>query len=90
MMWLRKSPADMEIEIVHELGQEVLAQESILNATSDICGELDRYDIRIHWTSARLIVLVCWPSHKVPRHTNSAGHKLQRTMSSTSTLVGTS
>ncbi len=35
--------ADSEIEIVHELGQQVLTQEEMLNTVSDICGELDRY-----------------------------------------------
>jgi len=34
--------ADKEIEIVHELGQQVLAREELLNTASDICGELDR------------------------------------------------
>ncbi|WPG99670.1 Hypothetical protein R9X50_00248900 [Acrodontium crateriforme] len=32
---------DREIEIVHELGEQVLASESLLNNVSDICGELD-------------------------------------------------
>lgn len=35
--------ADKEIEIVHELGQQALAHEELLNTASDICGELDRY-----------------------------------------------
>ena len=33
---------DKEIEIVHELGLEVLKYEDTLNSASDICGELDR------------------------------------------------
>lgn len=32
---------DKEIEIIHELGQEVLKYESTLCSTSEICGELD-------------------------------------------------
>ncbi|MCJ1471038.1 MutS protein msh5 [Pseudocyphellaria aurata] len=32
---------DREIEIVHDLGQQVLKYEDMLNLTSDICGELD-------------------------------------------------
>lgn len=34
--------ADKEIEIIHELGQRVLEQETMLNQASDACGELDR------------------------------------------------
>lgn len=33
---------DKEIEIIHELGQRVLEQETMLNQASDACGELDR------------------------------------------------
>ena len=33
---------DIEIEIIHELGQRVLEQETMLNQASDACGELDR------------------------------------------------
>lgn len=33
--------ADREIEIVHELGQEMLKYEDFLSSTSDICAELD-------------------------------------------------
>ena len=33
---------DREIEIIHELGQRVLAFEDMLNRLSDILGELDR------------------------------------------------
>ena len=33
---------DREIEIIHELGQRVLAFEDMLNHLSDILGELDR------------------------------------------------
>ena len=29
--------------MVHELGLQVLAKEAMLNAASDVCGELDRY-----------------------------------------------
>lgn len=32
---------DREIEIVHELGQEILKYEDVLSSTSDICAELD-------------------------------------------------
>lgn len=35
---------DREIEIVHDLGQQVLKYEDMLCLTSDICGELDRYE----------------------------------------------
>lgn len=35
-------PIDKEIEIIHELGQRVLEQETMLNQASDACGELDR------------------------------------------------
>lgn len=34
---------DREIEIIHELGQRVLAFEDMLNRLSDILGELDRW-----------------------------------------------
>lgn len=34
---------DKEIEIVHELGQQVLLREDLLVSASDICGELDRH-----------------------------------------------
>lgn len=34
---------DKEIEIVHELGQQVLTNEEMLNVVSEVCGELDRY-----------------------------------------------
>lgn len=33
--------ADREIEIVHDLGQEILKYEDLLSTTSDICAELD-------------------------------------------------
>jgi hypothetical protein len=33
---------DKEIDIIHELSQEVLRYEDMLNSASDICGELDR------------------------------------------------
>lgn len=39
--------SDMEIEIIYELGQEVLKHEKLLSSVSDICGELDRYHIEI-------------------------------------------
>lgn len=32
---------DREIELVHELGQEILKYEDVLSSTSDICAELD-------------------------------------------------
>lgn len=35
------TPADMEIEIVHELGVEILEQEKALAIASDLCGDLD-------------------------------------------------
>ncbi|KAL6718082.1 chaperone ATPase hsp78 [Lecanora helva] len=35
------SVCEKEIEIVHELGQQVLAREEMLNTVSDLCGELD-------------------------------------------------
>ena len=34
-------PTDKEIEIIHELGQRMLEQETMLNQASDACGELD-------------------------------------------------
>ena len=37
-----KSKLDKEIEIIHDLGQQVLEQETMLNKASDACGELDR------------------------------------------------
>ncbi len=40
---MKTSLIDKEIEIVHELGQQVLKREDMLNAASDVCGELDRY-----------------------------------------------
>lgn len=39
---------EREIEIVHDLGQQVLAHEEMLNAVSDVCGELDWYDFALH------------------------------------------
>lgn len=36
---------DKEIDIIHELGQRVLEQETMLNLVSDTCGELDRLKI---------------------------------------------
>lgn len=33
--------SDKEIEIIHDLGQQVLSLEKMLNLASDICGELD-------------------------------------------------
>jgi len=39
--------SDKEIDIVHELGQRVLAQEKMLSLASDICGELDRSTIQV-------------------------------------------
>ena len=41
MMGHVKYPQDKEIEIIHELGQEILNYESMLSSTSDVCGELD-------------------------------------------------
>ena len=32
---------DKEIEIIHELGQQVLVTERLLCDASDVCGELD-------------------------------------------------
>lgn len=37
-MWI----LDKEIEIIHELGQRVLAFEETLSRLSDVFGELDR------------------------------------------------
>lgn len=34
---------DKEIEIIHELGQRVLAFEDTLSRLSDVFGELDRF-----------------------------------------------
>ena len=39
--------SDREIEICHELAQSILNDEALLTITSDICGELDRLDIRM-------------------------------------------
>ncbi len=36
---------DLEIDIVHELAQEVLQYEEALVHASDICGELDRFNL---------------------------------------------
>lgn len=42
LSWIHIKPLkDKEIEIIHELGQEVLKYEPTLSSTSDICGELD-------------------------------------------------
>lgn len=38
----RSLDSDLEIEIVHEVVQEVLKYEDMLMEASDICGELDR------------------------------------------------
>ena len=35
-------PTDKEIEIIHDLGQRVLAFEDVLSQLSDVIGELDR------------------------------------------------
>ena len=37
---------DQEIDIVHELGQQILAQEEMLKEASDLCGELDRWELK--------------------------------------------
>ena len=43
MKWLMASPIlEKEIEIIHQLGQRILEQETMLNQASDACGELDR------------------------------------------------
>lgn len=34
---------EKEIEIIHELAQEILQYENTLKDASDMCGELDRY-----------------------------------------------
>jgi DNA mismatch repair protein MSH5 len=34
--------SDREVEISHELAQEILQYETLLTTVSDICGELDR------------------------------------------------
>ena len=39
--WVSNSSSDREIEIVHELRQQILAEEAMLIQTSDICGMLD-------------------------------------------------
>lgn len=39
---MTSSHADKEIEIIHELGERVLEQETMLHQASDACGELDR------------------------------------------------
>jgi hypothetical protein len=36
---------EREIEIVHEMSQKVLEQEKLLTTVSDLCGEVDRYEL---------------------------------------------
>lgn len=38
--------ADREIEIIYNLGQDVLQYEDLLAKASDVCGELDRSEVR--------------------------------------------
>lgn len=66
-------PADKEIEIIHELGQRILEQETMLNQASDACGELDR-SITLQTISLySLIIVVFLRLHKGPECTNSPG-----------------
>ena len=78
---IRTCHPDKEIEIVHELGQQILTQEPMLNAVSDICGELDRYASKLHLSSSQLTAPAFWPSHKVRVGTNFAGLVSQTEMS---------
>ncbi|KAL9011247.1 MAG: hypothetical protein Q9173_003891 [Seirophora scorigena] len=41
--------ADREIEIIYNLGQDVLQYEDLLAKASDVCGELDRSEVRSFW-----------------------------------------
>ena len=64
-------PIDKEIEIIHELGQLVLGQETMLNQASDACGELDRLVI-MKTSSLYLLTIVAFSHlHKGPGCTNS-------------------
>ena len=68
---MTSSPIDKEIEIIHELGQRVIVQETMLNQASDACGELDR-SITMQTTSLYSLTIVAFSLlHKGPECTNS-------------------
>jgi DNA mismatch repair protein MSH5 len=47
---------EKEIEIVYDLAQKVLQYEGMLVEASDICGELDRYEIEANlWTTGNYL-----------------------------------
>ncbi len=64
-------PTDKEIEIIHELGQRMIEQETMLNQASDACGKLD-WSVTMQTTSLySLTILAFSRSHKGPECTNS-------------------
>ena len=63
-------PADKEIEIIYELGQRVLEQETMLNQASDACGELDRL-ITMQTISLHSLTIVAFSRlHEEPESTS--------------------
>ena len=71
---MTNSLADKEIEIIHELGQRVLEQETMLNQASDACGELDR-SITLQTILLYSLTSVAFSRlHKGPESTNSPDH----------------
>ena len=73
--------ADKEIEIVHELGERVLEQETMLNQASDVCGELDR-SITVQTTWLYSLTIVAFSHlHKVLKIITSRDQALHATTS---------
>lgn len=64
-------PTDKEIDIIHELGQQVLEQETMLNQASDACGELDRSNTMKTTSLCSLTIVAFSRLHKGPERTNS-------------------
>ena len=65
--------SDREIEISYELAQFVLEYETLLTTTSDICGELDRFEVSYIDLSPELTEIVSWRWHVVRNNTSSVG-----------------
>ena len=81
---MTSTSADKEIEIVHDLGERVLEQETMLNQASDVCGELDR-SITMQATWLYLLTVAAFSHlHKVLRIIISRDQALRATTSSRS------
>ena len=71
---MASSTQDNEIEIIHDLGQRVLEQETMLNQASDACGELDRL-MTAQTTFLYLLTTEAFSRlHMGPGFTTSPGH----------------